>query len=327
MTHRELLASLMKSDAVSGSEEKIIGICREYLGCDTEKTALGSGIFKISTGDGPRIVLNAHMDNIGFIVTNTENGFAQLGAVGGIDARLLPAAVLRNTRNSSHGVICSTPPHLSKGDKSTVMMDETYMDLLGNSDVQPGDRYVFCCETNMGADMVTGPNLDDRAGIVSVIMAAEKIMKSGFSGSLTLLLSSMEETGEQGAATGAFSISPDICICVDVSFGYRSGMNKQKCGRVGDGPMIGISPSLDNAVSQKLIATAQKNKIPFQLEVMSGATGTDSDKIGIAAGGVVMGLVSVPLFEMHTPAESISFSDMENTAELISSYILGGDML
>ena len=324
MTHRELLLQLMGIAGVSAQENNVIAACENYLGMLSETTALGSGVFRISAGSGPHIVLNAHMDNIGFVITHIADGFAQIGTVGGIDARLLPATVLKNTRTDSHGVVCATPPHLSKGESKVIPTDECFVDLLGNSDVLVGDRYVFSAMPIMRGDRVMGPNLDDRAGIAAVIMAAEKIMAGGFSGTLTLLLSSMEETGEQGAATGAFAIAPDICICVDVSFGYRSGLKRQQCGNVGDGPMIGIAPSLQAAISQKLIRTAEENQIPHQREIMSGATGTDADKIGISAGGVAVGLVSIPLFEMHTPRESIDFSDVTHTAELIAAYVLGG---
>lgn len=205
-----------------------------------------------------------------------------------------------------------------------VPIDELWLDTGGNKTVQVGDRFVFAGEPVDLGDRIVSPGLDNRAGVCAVLMAAKAVLEKGFSGSLTVLLSSMEETGEQGAAAAAFALQPDLCLCVDVSFAYRDGLPKHKCGIGGKGPMVGYAPSLPRRISDGLCAIAQTKGIPFQREIMSGTTGTDADRITISGKGVTVGLVSIPLYEMHTPRESIWFRDLEQTAQLLAVGCEGG---
>jgi endoglucanase len=90
------------------------------------------------------------------------------------------------------------------------------------------------------------------------------------------------------------------------------------------GPMICISPILNKAMSTALVNTAKINNIPYQLEPISGTTGTNADSISVSRGGVKSAVVSIPQRYMHTPNEVISIDDVENTAKLISEYIICG---
>lgn len=108
---------------------------------------------------------------------------------------------------------------------------------------------------------------------------------------------------------------------VDVSFAFAKGENEQKCGYLGKGPMIGISPSLSREISHKLIDTAKNCKIPYQIEVMNGLTSTNADRYSVNREGAESCTVSIPLRNMHTPVEVIDISDVEFTGKLLAEFI------
>ena len=137
----------------------------------------------------------------------------------------------------------------------------------------------------------------------------------------------MEELGLRGARTSAFSVFPDEAIAVDVSFAAAPDVSKDSAKEMGKGAMIGISPTLDKALTNKLFKIAKENNIPYQTEVMSSATGTNADVISLTKSGIRTGLVSIPIRNMHTPSEVVSLDDIKNTSEILEKYILAGGLL
>ena len=124
--------------------------------------------------------------------------------------------------------------------------------------------------------------------------------------------------------TRSYNVEPDLAIAVDVSFAKTNGESPCDCGEMGKGPMIGVAPTLSREMSNDLISIAKSNKIPYQVEVMSGKTGTNADAIGVVKGGVKTCTVSIPLKYMHTPVEVVSIEDVENTGKLIAKFCEGG---
>lgn len=167
---------------------------------------------------------------------------------------------------------------------------------------------------------MTAAALDDRCGVAALVRAAELIHTDAYR--VLLLFSTQEETYGTGAKTGAFSVDADEAIAVDVSFAAQPDVSGQY-GKIelGKGPMICYSSVMDRAMSQKLTAVAREQGIPFQLEPIAGATGTNGDHIAVSKSGVKTAVVSIPQRNMHTPAEVISLSDVENTARLLAAYI------
>jgi tetrahedral aminopeptidase len=134
-----------------------------------------------------------------------------------------------------------------------------------------------------------------------------------------------EEIGLRGARTSAYGISPDIGIAVDVTFATDfPSMDKRKCGniKIGEGPVIAKGPNINPRVFNLLVETAKKAKIPYQIEGISRATGTDANVIQMTRAGVAAGLVSIPNRYMHTQVELISLKDLENAAKLLSAFVL-----
>lgn len=277
----------------------------------------------------PSLVLDAHIDQIGMIVTYiTDEGFVKIGNLGGIDRRLLPAQqVVIHGKRDIKGVICSVPPHLSSGKNEVISFSDAAVDTgMTKSELEEiisyGDTITFDVKCrNLIGSRITGGALDDRCGVASILYALELLKDRKTAYNVTVIFSAQEELGERGAAIGAFEINPDIAIAVDVSFAFAKGENEQKCGYLGKGPMIGISPSLSREISHKLIDTAKNSKIPYQLEVMNGLTSTNADRYSVNREGAESCTVSIPLRNMHTPVEVIDISDVEFTGKLLAEFI------
>ncbi len=335
MDTRSTVVSLSEISGTSGSESKAaqlaLGMLREY--CPDAEIINGNVTGKFGTHrEGlPSLLLDAHIDQIGFAVTYiTDDGFIKVGNIGGIDRRLLPAqpVVVHGSRDIK-GVICSVPPHLTSGGSEVLEMDNVAIDTgLTKEELEKlvslGDSVTFdvTCRDLIGS-RITGGALDDRCGVASILYALELLKDSDLAYNVTVLFSTQEEVGERGAKIGAFEINPDIALAVDVSFAYAIGEAESKCGYLGKGPMIGISPSLSREISDELINTAKSADIPYQIEVMSGLTGTNADRFSVNRCGAKACTVSIPLRNMHTPVEVIDITDVEQTAKLLAAYIRG----
>jgi endoglucanase len=135
-----------------------------------------------------------------------------------------------------------------------------------------------------------------------------------------------EELGLRGARTSAYGISPDIGIAVDVTFAADvPGVDRKRIGdvRLGKGPVIAKGPNINPKIFARLVETAEKNKIPYQIEGIPKGTGTDANVIQLTRSGVATGLISIPNRYMHTPVEVVDTNDLDNAAKLISYFISG----
>lgn len=279
------------------------------------------------------IMLDAHIDQIGLVVTHiTETGFLKVAPCGGVDSRIMPgSSVTIHGKKDVTGIVSSIPPHLSDLDSDTVQkVTDLYIDTGLPYDqlrdiVSMGDNISFCSKfKKLLNNRVSCCSLDNRAGVASLIRCAQLLFEEKLECKVTILLSSQEEINAKGAKTAAHSLNPDEAIMVDVSFASQPDVPKEKSGVLGNGPMIGISPSLSRNISNKLINLAENSKVPYQFEVMGGTTGTNADKVSISREGIPSGLLSIPLRYMHTPYELVELNDIENTAKLLSLYIKSG---
>lgn len=348
MDIKETVIALSEAYGASGAEasaaqlalEMLKPYCSQNLGSqfnmvsERECAAIinGNVIGKIGTHRPglPNLVLDAHIDQIGMIVTYiTDDGFLKVGNLGGIDRRLLPAQqVIIHGKHDIKGVICSVPPHLSKGDSKVLGFEDIAIDTGMTKDeltefVSLGDTITFDvnCRCLLG-NRITGGALDDRCGVAAILYALELLKGSKTAYNVTVIFSTQEELGERGAKIGAYSLAPDIAIAVDVSFAYAEGEMK-KCGYLGKGAMIGISPCLSREISDKLINTAKSADLPYQLEIMNDMTSTNADQYSVARHGAKACTLSVPLRNMHTPVEVIDLKDVKYTAELLAEFIRG----
>ena len=335
MDVRQILKDLTIGAGVSGCEQEIVPIAEKYLKeyGEVHTDTLGNVILTVD-GEGDGVLLDAHLDMVGMIVTAiTPEGFLRVDACGHIDTRQLGAqqVTIHGKKNIS-GIVISTPPHLQSNSEnngmkmSDVLIDTGFSENEIKEIVSLGDRVTVNSEfTELLGDRVSCGALDDRAGMASLICALEYLKEKGCKKKITVSFSTREEVGGSGAKTAAFNADAKELIAVDVSFADTPDSNSEECGELSKGPMIGVSASLDYDMSQKFIGTAKKCGIPYQLEIMGGRTGTDADGMTIARGGFISGLISIPLCYMHTGVEVVSVSDVENTGRLIAEYIAGGN--
>ncbi len=332
MDLEKTIMSLADADGVSGDETEAAQLALSMLKEYTDDCYIKNGnvIGHLgSKGAKPHILIDAHIDQIGFVVTYiTEDGFLKVSNCGGIDRRLLLAQpVTVSGRERVSGVICAIPPHLEKDESKVPEMEDICID-VGMTKAQAekvislGDKVTFSarCEKLLG-DRLTGAALDDRCGVAAILRTIELVKEKALHSEVTVMFSTQEEVGERGAKIGAFDIDPDVAIAVDVSFALTSDDSEIKCGKMGGGCMIGYSPVLDRELSDRMKSIAAEKKLPYQIEVMSGTTGTNADRFSVNKSGVKSVTLSIPLKYMHTPVEVISFSDVENTAQLIAAYI------
>lgn len=334
---KNMILSLAEANGTSGAEDDVLNKIQKFLPecavCETD--SFGNFVASID-GNGKTFLLDAHSDRIGLVVTSIEDGgFLRVAKCGGMDARVLAAqdVTVWGTK-PVYGVITSTPPHLSGGEdeKKAVDFDKILVDVGMSKEnakkyISLGDRITVRCPSGeLLNDRVFGAALDNRAGCAVIIRAAELIAEAENHPTVKLLFSVQEETGGDGAVTGGYNITADECISVDVSFADAPDMPSEKCGRLGKGPMIGVAPVLNYAMSVKLQSIAKEKDIPYQLELMGDSTGTNADHIAVSKGGIKTGLVSIPQRNMHTGVEIIDVKDVESSAQLIAEYVLGGGL-
>lgn len=327
-----LLQKLTDVPGVSGAESEAAALCADLLSEFCDKVYInnrGSVVGEIY-GDGPGILLDAHLDQVGFVVTYlAENGFVKVDGCGRVDERTLsglPVTILGT--EPIFGVISSVPPHLASASDAgkakpvnEIAIDTALSDEELKKYVSLGDRVVMNHKfARLLNDEVLSGALDDRSGIAVLLRTAEILKEQGVRPNLTFTFSVSEEVGGRGAATAAFDKEHVYAVAVDVSFAYTPGCVREETADIGKGPMIGVSPVISREVSDKLFELAKENGIPYQSEIMSGRTGTHADEISSMKNGVKTGIVSIPLKYMHTPCEVVNLTDLENCAQLIAAF-------
>lgn len=311
-----------ESETLKTIEEIISPLCEK-----TETDALGNLICYVKSEGRNTVVLSAHMDKIGMIVTDIDKttGMLKIAKAGGVDMRTLPAARVKVIgKQVIFGCITSTPPHLARGDKNKApAIENLYVDTGLSYDeikeiVSPGDfvQYHSATSSLLGSRL-TGAYMDNSAGCTAVIKAVERLVNEGTENKIIALFTTREEVGKGGAQAAFTRLQPDLALITDVSFGAAPGIPAEMSSPLSSGAMICISPILGRDVSKMLIEKAEENFVPYTTEVMGSRTMTDSDVAVIAGKGTKTGLASIPLLNMHTPVETLDLKDVEAVADLL----------
>lgn len=334
MTTEEILMELCAAPGGSGNEQGAAQKALDLTGFPGgQLDALGNA--SVTFGDlsaQTHLLLEAHIDQIGLIVTHIEKkGFVRFAACGGVDARTLPGNPVTvwasGAKEPLMGVIGSVPPHLNKDgtdkvpDIADMAIDLGLPEEIVREQVHPGDRvFPFYTPRKLAGTRMTSAALDNRAGVATLVRCAHLLAKETLHCRITLLFATREEVGGQGARTGAFALEPDQAICVDVGFAAQPGVPEAESKPLGSGAMIGVAPVLDRTMTRRLAALAKQHEIPYTWDVMGNETGTDGDGIAGVRGGVRTALVSVPERYMHTAAEVVEMQDVEAVAQLLAAY-------
>lgn len=335
----DFLKSILANPSPSGFEQPVQKVWREYTGafCDRVHTDThGNTIGVVNAGGNPRIMFAGHCDEIGFIIRYIDDkGFLSFGAIGGFDESIVPGrrVTIHTAKGPVSGVIGKTPIHLMKPDdrKKGAEINDLWID-IGVRDKQEAEEVISIGDPvtlqyemiELRRDCWVARAFDDRIGsfIVAEVLrelAERKQVKAAVHGVSTV----QEEVGLRGAHTSAFGIDPLVGIATDVTFATdQPGVDKKLVGdvKLGGGPVIARGPNMNPRVFELLVETAKKNEIPYQVEGIPRATGTDANPIQLTRAGVAAGLVSIPLRYMHTPVETLCLGDVEYAVKLMAAF-------
>lgn len=335
------LMQVTKTVAPSGNEKEVLDLWSNEVSkyvSDIYRTSLGN-VVAVKYGIGSnkqKIMLTAHADEIGLIITYIdENGFLYFNEIGGIDINLLPGrvVVIKGLDGMVSGVIGAKPVHLQEKEcnKAHLFSGDLWIDIhVKNKEealklVQIGCVATLVSEFSVNKTRYVGKAMDNRCSMAVLLSVAKYLCNIDINADVYFVVTVQEEIRARGAQTVAFNVNPDICIVIDVTHAtdYPS-ISPVKDGdiKLGNGVVIALGPNMDAVVSQKLISTADKKNIDYQLEAFGRPTGTDANTIQIVREGVSVGLVSIPCRYMHTPVEIVDQKDLEMTTKLLSEFVL-----
>ncbi len=334
------LVELSNAGGISGFEYTVTPVIEKLLSkyCDkVNKDISGNviGYIYSESKDAPTVMIEAHTDGIGLMVKDVdERGYITFVAIGGVDPRILPAAeVMVCGKCELYGVVTACSPHLLSADdkNSGVKIEDMAIDVGMSHDevvsiVTPGDMIYFKTDAVKLLDKkLSGKYLDDRAGVISLVMALEKLKDKKLPFNIVVLCAVQEEVGLRGAVTGSYNVDPVCAIIVDVYHGTTPDSGSATTFKLGTGTVITCGPNIDRRMFELAKNTADENKIKYSVEAESGHTGTDAWVVQTSRLGVATLLLSIPLRYMHTTVETLSIKDLESTADLIANTLMNLD--
>lgn len=331
-----LFKKLITAPGISGREERIRELVvkeLEPIVDDVRVDRLGN-VIGHRKGGRPRVMLCAHMDTIGFLVSHIDDdGFLRISPVGGFDPRtLVVQRVLVQGKNDYVGLVSAMtkPIHLLEDDdmKKAPKIEELFVDLMLEADrvkenVSVGDPVSLLREPVVTERAVTAPYLDDRLGVYVLI---EALRNAGdVAAEVFAVISVQEEVGVRGAQTSAFGIEPEVGVALDITLALDvPGTDKaQRVTTAGHGTAIGVMDSLsisDPRVVSHFKKVAETNEIRYQTEVALGG-GTDAGAMQLSRAGVAAITISVPVRYVHTANEMALIDDIDATVAATARWL------
>ncbi len=324
---KELIQKLTGTFSPSGSEETIRTVIRREirdLVDEIRVDALGNLIARKGRRGrhGKRIMVAAHMDEIGLMATHVdERGFVRFIALGGVSPRNLPGGRVRFT-NGAEGILwleAGVPP------SEIPPLDKMFIDVGAankkDCPVATGDVAGFERPFLDLGDRLVAKSMDDRAGCAVAIQVLRNLRNSPHE--IFFVFTSQEEVGTRGAQTSTYEIAPDLGFAIDVTGWSDTPGIKTFDMTLGKGPAVKIRDAgmlSDPQVVQWMVRTAEKAGIPYQREVILGRT-TDARAMQLSRSGVRVGCISIPCRYVHSPSEMVDINDIQNAVKLVSSLL------
>lgn len=337
-----LIASLSDAFGVAGFEDEVREVIRESISpyVDEIRTDVLGNLIAVRNGKSKRtLMLDAHMDEVGFIVKWIDgNGYLRFSPLGGWDPRILPThRVTVQTRDGEKrlGVIGAAPPHILSPEarERPIPLEDLFVDIGASSGheatdmgIRIGDpltiHYPF---TEIHDGYVTGKAFDDRVGCAVLIQTAERLADRDLDWTIAYSFAVGEEVGLRGARTAAHEIRPDLALAIEGTIGAdMPGVREdQQPVRLGQGPAITVADRsiiVSRRVIDVLERIADESSIPFQYKLPTYG-GTDAGAIHLTRGGVLSGVLSVPCRFIHSPASTMRMNDFENTVRMVSRFV------
>lgn len=325
---KETIKTLVEAFGPSGYEDSIRDLIRHQA--ERDNLANGKGdevrvdnmgnllILKKGSGTGRKVMLAAHMDEIGVVVTHVdEKGFLRFGNVGGIR----PHGLIGGRVRFADGTVGVIGVEKLEDRSKVPALDKLFID-VGAKDkdscpVQVGDLAGFVRPFEDMGQRLVAKAMDDRIGCAVLLQVLRDLKETPHD--VYFVFTVQEEVGLRGAMTSGYGIAPDLALAVDVTTTGDTPEAHTMAVSLGDGPAIKVKDGgmlAHPGVKNWLVETAEANEIPYQLEVLEGGT-TDARAIQTSRAGVPAGCVSIPCRYIHTPSEMVDYADVTNAVRLL----------
>lgn len=335
-----LLKKMLDVSGISGYESEVADIMLKELKktCDDVFIDTFGNVIARKGKSGKKIMLAAHMDEIGFVVKHvSKEGFIWFVKIGGIDDRILlgQRVVIKSRHGDVKGVIGAKPPHLLKEEerKKIARHEDMFIDIGCSTKeealrkVSIADPIVF--EPNSGVlngRLCYGKAVDNRVGCYALLKIMEKLKK--VNAQVYAVATAQEEVGLKGARTSSFRIAPDFALAIDtgVSGDTPQTSEKESALKLGCGVAItaveagGRGLIVHGRVKDLLVETAERNKIKYQMDVVDGGM-TDGAMIYLNREGVLTGVLAIPCRYVHSPTGVFDVADVEAAVDLAVKVI------
>ena len=336
MELKELMLSLCSLMSVSGHEYRSHAKVRELVGehfDEIKEDAVGNILLIRRCGreNAAKIMIDAHFDEIGMIVTEIhKGGFLSVTSIGGLDEAILQASdVIIYGKDELRGVIASTPPHLQKSEDekklteiSKLLIDTGYEKEELEELIRVGTPVGFAprYEELLGEN-ICGKSFDDKACAAAAIYALANTPREELAADVYLLLSCHEETVRiGGVAASAFSVAPDYAMVIDVNLAVVPDTPRHETVDYGAGVSISISAITDRKLTKMTEALCREKEIKFTRIAAPSSTGTNTPVMNLVGRGIPTVDIGLPLKNMHTSGETLNMSDMRELASLVRAF-------
>jgi endoglucanase len=334
------LKKLISAPGLSGYEDPVRHMIQdawEPLTDDLSVSRLGSlhGLRRGSAPEPrPRVLMAAHMDAIGLMVTAIVDGFLRLTEVGGLDHRVLPGQLVTvHGREDLPGVIVQPPAHLLPPTERSgpvplehLLADTGLPAQQVPQRVRAGDLVSFAQEPfEMRTELLVGHSLDNRVSVAALTHFLGELQGRSHRWDVWVAATVQEEETMAGALTSAFQLRPDLAVAVDVTWAKGPGSPDHKTFPLGGGPTLGWGPNIHPGLYKAFKDLAERLEIPWHREAMPRHSGTDAYAMQVAAEGIPTMVLGIPLRYMHTPVELVALKDVRRVGRLLAEFVVSLD--
>jgi endoglucanase len=284
---------------------------------------------------GPKVLITAHLDEIGLVATTIEDdGAIRFTRVGGVDPRILPGSrvTVHTEAGAMLGVVGAMPPHLltAADRKKNYEMDKLFVDIGHKAErvrelVHAGTPITLYGPLKaLKNRRYAGKTIDDRGGVAMMLRAAELLQKTKIEAQVYFVSAVQEEVGSYGAMTAAYAINPDLGIAIDVTHGTMPDCGPDEVYPL-EKVVLSEGPNIHPTLHKHLMALAGRIKVDAQTSICPHVTWTDAAELQIARAGVPTALIEMPLKYMHTTVETMDAQAFEEAARLLAAFVAGLD--
>ncbi len=338
------LKELLSLPGLSGHEAPVMDVVRRAWAplSDEQRVSRMGSLEALRKGRGdpeqdagasrprPSILLAAHMDAIGMMVTAVVDGWLSFTQIGGVDPRVLPGQpVLVHGREPLPGIVVQGPDFLAPEDVHgrPHPLERLWVDVGRTAEetarlVRPGDLISYDTQpAELSGELISGHTLDNRASVAAVTHCLEILSRRIHDADVWAVATVQEEVSFGGGYTSAFGIRPDLAIAIDVCQAQGPGTSEAHIPHLGRGAVVGKGPNIHPYIQRALVRVAEEMEIPFLSRGMAAHSGTDAYPMQVTAGGIPTGVISIPLRYMHTPVEVVSLKDIRRVGRLLAEFI------